>query len=207
MKDTPAPHQLWFHDSDISKLIVRLTCGGLLILHGSHSAIHGIQHVKDMVARAGLPEFIAYGNLIGEVVAPLFLIALGIHFSPRVEKPGLVALTVGIRIDTSGNVTATDLLRSSGNSACDQAAQTWANMSMPADMIEYHGIRLGRSDYHWFMEAGSPAAKLVENFKWTNADPNVVAGYIAQDGMSPEAAAEKWVKANQDKVQEWLPQS
>jgi ABC-type proline/glycine betaine transport system substrate-binding protein len=25
--------------------------------------------------------------------------------------------------------------------------------------------------------------------------------------MSPEAAAEKWVKANQDKVQEWLPQS
>jgi glycine betaine/proline transport system substrate-binding protein len=34
----------------------------------------------------------------------------------------------------------------------------------------------------------------------------VVAGYIAQDGMSPEAAAEKWVKANQDKVQEWLPQ-
>lgn len=75
MKDTPAPRQLWFHDSDISKLIVRLTCGGLLILHGSHSAIHGIQHVKDMVARAGLPEFIAYGNLIGEVVAPLFLIA------------------------------------------------------------------------------------------------------------------------------------
>ena len=47
----------------------------------------------------------------------------------------------------------------------------------------------------------------LKNFKWTNADQNVVAGYIAQDGMSPEAAAEKWVKANQDKVQEWLPQS
>jgi putative oxidoreductase len=28
-----------------------------------------------MVRNAGLPEFIAYGNLIGEVVAPLFLIA------------------------------------------------------------------------------------------------------------------------------------
>lgn len=60
---------------DIGKLLLRLTCGGLLFLHGSHSAIHGIQHVRDMVRNAGLPEFIAYGNLVGEVVAPLFLIA------------------------------------------------------------------------------------------------------------------------------------
>ena len=64
-----------FHNTDLAKLIVRLTCGGLLILHGSHSAIYGIQHIKDMVRNAGLPEFISYGNLIGEVVAPLFLIA------------------------------------------------------------------------------------------------------------------------------------
>jgi TonB family protein len=35
-------------------------------------------------------------------------------------------LTVGIRIDTAGNVTATDLLKSSGNQACDRAAQDWA---------------------------------------------------------------------------------
>ena len=65
----------FFHNSDLSKLILRLTCGGLLFMHGSHSAIHGIQHVKDMVSAAGLPEFIAYGNLIGEGVAPIFLIA------------------------------------------------------------------------------------------------------------------------------------
>ena len=44
-------------------------------MHGSNSAIHGIQHVKDMIRNAGLPEFIAYGNLIGEAVAPLFMIA------------------------------------------------------------------------------------------------------------------------------------
>ena len=59
---------------DLAKLLLRVTCGGLLILHGSNSAIHGIQHVKDMVRNAGLPEFIAYGNLIGEVVAPFFMI-------------------------------------------------------------------------------------------------------------------------------------
>ena len=64
-----------FHRPDVAKLIIRLTCGGLLLLHGSNSAIHGIQHIKDMVTRAGLPEFVAYGNLVGEVVGPLFMIA------------------------------------------------------------------------------------------------------------------------------------
>lgn len=63
-----------FHNADLASLIIRVTCGGLLLLHGSNSAIHGIQHVKDMVRNAGLPEFIAYGNLIGEVIAPIFMI-------------------------------------------------------------------------------------------------------------------------------------
>ena len=60
-------------NSDIAKLIVRLTCGALLFMHGSHSAVHGIDHIKSSVTANGLPEFIAYGNLIGEVVAPIFL--------------------------------------------------------------------------------------------------------------------------------------
>lgn len=64
-----------FDHPDLAKLILRLTCGGLLFLHGSHSAVHGLQHVNDMVTREGLPEFIAWGNLVGEVVAPLFLMA------------------------------------------------------------------------------------------------------------------------------------
>lgn len=63
-----------FHSEDLAKLIVRVTCAGLLIMHGSSSLIHGIRHVKDMVQSVGLPEFVAYGNLIGEVVAPFFMI-------------------------------------------------------------------------------------------------------------------------------------
>jgi putative oxidoreductase len=63
-----------FHHDDLAKLILRVTCAGLLIMHGSNSLIHGIQHIKDMVRNAGLPEFIAYGNLIGEFVAPIFMI-------------------------------------------------------------------------------------------------------------------------------------
>ena len=49
------------------------------------------------------------------------------HVPPMLKRSGVsCTLTVGIRIDTRGNVTATDLLRSSGNNACDQAAQAWA---------------------------------------------------------------------------------
>ncbi|HSK91700.1 MAG TPA: ABC transporter substrate-binding protein [Euzebyales bacterium] len=56
-----------------------------------------------------------------------------------------------------------------------------------------------------FAESGSPAYELVRNFNWTNEDQNIVAKYIAEDGMSPEEAAETWVNDNRDKVEEWLP--
>ncbi|GAA1800089.1 ABC transporter substrate-binding protein [Planosporangium flavigriseum] len=56
-----------------------------------------------------------------------------------------------------------------------------------------------------FADANGPAYQLVKNFQWTNEDQNTVAKYIAQDKMSPEAAAKKWVEANQDKVKAWLP--
>jgi glycine betaine/proline transport system substrate-binding protein len=56
-----------------------------------------------------------------------------------------------------------------------------------------------------FAESGSPAAELIKNFEWTNEDQNLVARYIAEDKMSPEEAAKKWVADNPDKVQSWLP--
>jgi glycine betaine/proline transport system substrate-binding protein len=55
-----------------------------------------------------------------------------------------------------------------------------------------------------FMDSGSPAASLVQNFSWTNDDQNLVAKYITADGMSPEDAAAKWIADNQDKVDAWL---
>ncbi|CAL9364439.1 ABC transporter substrate-binding protein [Streptomyces sp. enrichment culture] len=55
-----------------------------------------------------------------------------------------------------------------------------------------------------FARSGSPAYDLVKNFRWTNDDQNTVAKYIAVDKMSPEAAAEKWVEANRDKVEAWI---
>lgn len=55
-----------------------------------------------------------------------------------------------------------------------------------------------------WVEEDSAAVGLVENFSWTNEDQNVVAGYIAVDGMSQEDAAAQWVEDNPDMVEEWL---
>jgi glycine betaine/proline transport system substrate-binding protein len=55
-----------------------------------------------------------------------------------------------------------------------------------------------------FAESGSPAYDLVKNFNWTDEDQNTVARMIAVDKLTPDAAAEKWVKDNQSKVNAWL---
>ncbi|MGQ0573055.1 MAG: ABC transporter substrate-binding protein [Pseudonocardia sp.] len=56
-----------------------------------------------------------------------------------------------------------------------------------------------------FADANGPAYQLIRNFQWTAADQNVVSTMIAQDGMSAEDAAKKWVADNPDKWQAWLP--
>ncbi|MDX1623310.1 MAG: energy transducer TonB [Gemmatimonadota bacterium] len=49
------------------------------------------------------------------------------HIPPILKKSGFTCrMTVGIRIDTGGRVTATDVLQSSGNPTCDAAVQKWA---------------------------------------------------------------------------------
>lgn len=55
-----------------------------------------------------------------------------------------------------------------------------------------------------WVEDGSPAVDLVKNFTWTNDDQNLVAKYIAEDGMDPADAADKWIADNQDVVDTWL---
>ena len=55
-----------------------------------------------------------------------------------------------------------------------------------------------------FSESGSPAVDLIKKFSWTNDDQNAVSEMIANQNMSPEDAAKKWVEANPDKVNAWL---
>lgn len=67
-----------FNQPDLAKLLLRLSTGGLMMTHGVHKIIHGIGGIKGMVANAGLPEIMAYGVYVGELVAPLFII-LGLY--------------------------------------------------------------------------------------------------------------------------------
>lgn len=63
-----------FQNSDIAKLLLRLAAG-MMLFHGIHKMFHGIDGIKHLVASSGLPEFLAYGVFIGEVIAPLMIIA------------------------------------------------------------------------------------------------------------------------------------
>jgi len=67
-----------FQNSDIAKLVLRLSLGVLILFHGVHKLIHGIDGVKAMVNSAGLPELISYGVFVGELIAPIFII-LGLY--------------------------------------------------------------------------------------------------------------------------------
>jgi putative oxidoreductase len=60
---------------DAGKLVLRLTLGVLILLHGIAKIIGGPGFIMGLVAKAGLPTALGYGVYIGEVVAPLLLIA------------------------------------------------------------------------------------------------------------------------------------
>ena len=63
-----------FVADDWGKLILRVTVGGLLLMHGIAKLINGVDPVMGLLADKGLPGVIAYGVYIGEVLAPLFMI-------------------------------------------------------------------------------------------------------------------------------------
>lgn len=60
---------------DAGKLVLRLSLGILILLHGIAKITGGVGPILGMVAKAGLPEAFGYLVYIGEVVAPLLLIA------------------------------------------------------------------------------------------------------------------------------------
>ena len=59
---------------DLGKLILRITLGGLLLLHGMHKLLNGIAPIKAMVAAHGIPDAVAYGVYLGEVVGPIMVL-------------------------------------------------------------------------------------------------------------------------------------
>ena len=63
---------------DLGKLILRVTLGALVLLHGVAKLSGGLAGIVGMVEAQGLPGFLGYAVLVGEVLAPLMLLA-GFH--------------------------------------------------------------------------------------------------------------------------------
>ena len=70
---------------------------------------------------------------------------------------------------------------------------------MPAALfVELAYRRQSRSPPWWTMIS-------FKNFSWTNDDQNMVADYIANKGMSPAEAAQKWIDENEATWKAWMP--
>lgn len=68
-------------NNDLGLLILRITVSVLMFLHGISKFGGSLEFIKSMLAEKGIPEFIAYGVLVGEILAP---IAILIGFRTRI---------------------------------------------------------------------------------------------------------------------------
>ena len=82
-------------------------------------------------------------------------------------------------------------------------ANDWTDAAKASGLTDYPETTLMKLATTKLMNSGSIFATIVKNFKWTNADQNSVASDI-EGGMTPEAAAQKWIKANQATADSWL---
>ncbi len=59
---------------DAGKLLLRLTIGILLLMHGLFKLANGIDTITALVVAQGWPAWLAFGVFIGEIIAPSLLI-------------------------------------------------------------------------------------------------------------------------------------
>ena len=71
----------FINNSDLGKLILRISIGSLMLFHGVNKLQHGYGVIAKMLVKARLPGYLLHGILIGELIAPLFMI-LGLYTRP-----------------------------------------------------------------------------------------------------------------------------
>lgn len=66
-----------FRNDAVGKLILRTTLGILILFHGVAKILNPgiLDSIKGQLANLGLPAVVAYGVYVGEVVAPLLILA------------------------------------------------------------------------------------------------------------------------------------
>jgi putative oxidoreductase len=80
--------------SDLGKLILRLTLGILILLHGVAKITGGVSSITSTVAKLGLPAELGYLVYVGEVIAPVLLI---LGFWTRISA-GIIAINMVVAV-------------------------------------------------------------------------------------------------------------
>lgn len=62
------------HQPAVAFFILRWVVAGSLLVHGISKLANGTGSIQGLVVSAGLPAFVAYGVLIGEVLAPVLVL-------------------------------------------------------------------------------------------------------------------------------------
>lgn len=89
-KTTGAPK--WFDDA--GKLLLRLMVGGMMLPHGVAKITGGVAGISGMLTAKGLPQFLAYGVYVGELMAPALIVA-GLW-----SRPAALVLTINMVVAT-----------------------------------------------------------------------------------------------------------
>jgi len=89
-------------NTDLALLIIRLTVSLLMLTHGIAKLQHGVDMIGQMLTSKGLPSFIAYGVIVGEVLAPILII---VGFRTRIAAGILLFnMIVAIEMAESGDL-------------------------------------------------------------------------------------------------------
>ena len=77
---------------DYGKLVLRLSVGVLMLMHGLHKMMNGISGITALVQSNGWPAWLSYGVFLGEIIAPVLII---IGFLTR---PGALVLVFNMLV-------------------------------------------------------------------------------------------------------------
>jgi putative oxidoreductase len=79
---------------DIGKFILRVSLGGMFFMHGIGKIQNGIGGIEKLLIAKNIPEILAYGVFIGEIIAPIFMI---IGFRTKIAAL-IIAATMAVAV-------------------------------------------------------------------------------------------------------------
>lgn len=128
---------------DAAKLLLRVALGLLILLHGIGKLNGGIGFVTAAVAKAGLPSALGYLVYVGEIVAPLLLIAGA--WTRVAALVVAVNMVVAVLLVHSGELLS---LSKTGGWAIELQA-LYLGVALAVALLGAGRFSVGRSDGRW----------------------------------------------------------